>query len=223
MLGTVDHQSELLDADQLCGLLIPEDSIHHKLAVLGNKLFTDPHFADLYDSARGRHSVPPSLLAKVMLLQSLEGTSDLDTVDRRNPRSVLRRLEEDENVRLTEETRPRSRQRNRSSDGLLDDLPKTKRSRQRYRNPSRRSDIEALDIAEGSEGIIAKIERTTETLSHEHELDEIYEQELEAGRFVIGVPVTDALDKSSAQGLLEKHGGRFINYYGSWAVEELKR
>jgi hypothetical protein len=46
---------------------------------------------------------------------------------------------------------------------------------------------------------------------------------LEAGRFVIGGSVTDALDKSSTQRLLEKHGGRFINYYGSWAVEELKR
>lgn len=82
MLGTVDHQTELLDADQLCGHLIPEDSIHRKLAVLGDKLFTDADFADLYDSARGRHSVPPSLLAKVMLLQSLEGTSDRETVDR---------------------------------------------------------------------------------------------------------------------------------------------
>jgi IS5 family transposase len=82
MLGTVDHQTELLDADQLCGHLIPEDSIHRKLAVLGDRLFTDADFADLYDSARGRHSVPPSLLAKVMLLQSLEGTSDRETVDR---------------------------------------------------------------------------------------------------------------------------------------------
>jgi hypothetical protein len=71
--------------------------------------------------------------------------------------------------------------------------------------------------------VVHKIERTTETLSEEHELDEIYQRELEAGRFVIGGPVTDALDKSSAQGLLEKHGGRFINYYGSRAVEELKR
>lgn len=82
MLGTVDHQAELLDADQLCGHLIPEDSIHRKLAVLGDNLFRDADFADLYDSARGRHSVPPSLLAKVMLLQSLEGTSDRETVDR---------------------------------------------------------------------------------------------------------------------------------------------
>lgn len=82
MLGTVDHQAELLDADQLCGHLVPDDSIHRKLAVLGDKLFTDADFADLYDSGRGRHSVPPSLIAKIMLLQSLEGTSDRETVDR---------------------------------------------------------------------------------------------------------------------------------------------
>lgn len=82
MLGTVDHQAELLDADQLCGHLVPDDSIHRKLSVLGDKLFTDADFADLYDAARGRHSVPPALLAKVMLLQSLEGTSDRETVDR---------------------------------------------------------------------------------------------------------------------------------------------
>jgi len=82
MLGTVDHQAELLDADQLCGHLVPEDSIHRKLAVLGDRLFSDRDFADLYDRARGRHSVPPSLVAKVMLLQSLEGTSDRETVDR---------------------------------------------------------------------------------------------------------------------------------------------
>jgi len=34
MLGTVDHQTELLDADQLCGHLVPEGSIHRKLAAL---------------------------------------------------------------------------------------------------------------------------------------------------------------------------------------------
>jgi IS5 family transposase len=82
MLGAVDPQAELLDADQLCGHLVPKDSIHRKLAVLGDKLFTDADFSDLYDPGRGRHSVPPSLLAKVMLLQSLEGTSDREAVDR---------------------------------------------------------------------------------------------------------------------------------------------
>ncbi len=82
MLGTVDPQAEILDADQLCGHLVADDSIHRKLAVVGDKLFCDEDFSDLYDSSRGRHSVPPSMLAKVMLLQSLEGTSDRETVDR---------------------------------------------------------------------------------------------------------------------------------------------
>lgn len=82
MLGTVDPQTEILDADQICGHLVADGSIHRKLAVLGDKLFCDEDFADLYDTSRGRHSVPPSLLARVSLLQSLEGTSDRETVDR---------------------------------------------------------------------------------------------------------------------------------------------
>lgn len=82
MLGTATAQTELLDADALCGHLVAEDSIHRKLAEVGEALFTDADFADLYDPSRGRHSVPPSLLAKVLLLQSLEGTSDRETADR---------------------------------------------------------------------------------------------------------------------------------------------
>lgn len=82
MLGTATPQTELLDADSLCGHLVAEDSIHRKLAQVGEALFTDADFADLYDTSRGRHSVPPSLLAKVLLLQSLEGTSDRETIDR---------------------------------------------------------------------------------------------------------------------------------------------
>jgi hypothetical protein len=35
MLGTVDPQTEILDADQICGHLVAGDSIHRKLAVLG--------------------------------------------------------------------------------------------------------------------------------------------------------------------------------------------
>ncbi|MGH2676215.1 MAG: IS1182 family transposase [Actinomycetota bacterium] len=82
MLGTLDPQTELLDAEAYCGHLVAEESIHRKLAQVGDALFADEDFADLYDAARGRHSVPPSMLAKVLLLQSLEGTSDRETVDR---------------------------------------------------------------------------------------------------------------------------------------------
>ena len=80
MLGTVNPQVALLDADEVCGHLVPEGSIHRSLAELGEQLFSDVDFADCYDPSRGRHSVPPSLLAKVSLLASLEGTSDRETV-----------------------------------------------------------------------------------------------------------------------------------------------
>jgi transposase len=79
LLGTMDPQIELFDADELCGHLVPAESIHRKLADLGDRLFSDADFADMYE-ARGRHSVPPSLLAKVMLLQTFEGTSDRETL-----------------------------------------------------------------------------------------------------------------------------------------------
>lgn len=82
MLGTVDHQVALLDADEVCGHLVPEGSVHRSLAALGDRLFSDSDFADCYDPRRGRHSVPPSLLARVSLLQSLEGCSDREAVDR---------------------------------------------------------------------------------------------------------------------------------------------
>ncbi|MGQ0668972.1 MAG: IS1182 family transposase [Actinomycetota bacterium] len=82
MLGTLDPQTELLDSEAYCGHLVAEESIHRKLAQVGDALFTEEDFVDLYDPSRGRHSVPPSLLAKVLLLQSLEGTSDRETVDR---------------------------------------------------------------------------------------------------------------------------------------------
>jgi len=82
MLGTTDPQAELLDCQSLCGHLVAEDSIYAKLAALGDRLFTDEDFSDLFDPTKGRPSVPPSLLAKVLLLQSLEGTSDRETTDR---------------------------------------------------------------------------------------------------------------------------------------------
>lgn len=82
MLGTVDPQAELLDAESVVGHLVDDGSIYRQLAEIGDKLFTDDDFADLYDGSRGRRSVPPSQVAKVLLLQSLEGTSDRETMDR---------------------------------------------------------------------------------------------------------------------------------------------
>jgi transposase len=82
MLGTLDPQMDLLDANAVCGHLLTEGSVFRHLATLGDTLFTDDDFADLYNPGRGRHSVPPSLLAKICLLQRLEGVSDAEATER---------------------------------------------------------------------------------------------------------------------------------------------
>jgi IS5 family transposase len=82
MLGTLDPQMDLLDTDTVCGHLVREGSLYRHLATLGDALFTDADFADLFHPGRGRHSVPPSLLAKVSLLQRLEDVSDPEAVER---------------------------------------------------------------------------------------------------------------------------------------------
>lgn len=81
VLGQTDPQRELLDARQFCGHLIRPGSFYSNLAQLGDRLFCDADFADMYDPVRGRHSVPPSLLAKVQMLQSFEGLSDREAAD----------------------------------------------------------------------------------------------------------------------------------------------
>jgi IS5 family transposase len=81
VLGQTNPQRELLDARQFCGHLIRPGSFYSNLAELGDRLFCDTDFADMYDPVRGRQSVPPSLLAKVQLLQSFEGLSDREAVD----------------------------------------------------------------------------------------------------------------------------------------------
>ena len=53
------------------------------LADEGQRMFGDDYFADLYmQSTRGRPTVPARVLATVMALQSLEGLSDYEAVDR---------------------------------------------------------------------------------------------------------------------------------------------
>ena len=46
-----------------------------------DRLFPDEAFADLFDE-KGRRSVPPSVVAVVMVLQRLEGLSDREAVER---------------------------------------------------------------------------------------------------------------------------------------------
>lgn len=55
---------------------LPEGSFYALLAEHGDRIVRDEDFADCYSQRMGRPSIPPSLLAKVMLLQHRTGVSD---------------------------------------------------------------------------------------------------------------------------------------------------
>jgi hypothetical protein len=81
-LGQADRQGDLLDdVTRFCDEALPESSIYAVLYRERDRLFPDEMFADLF-SDKGRRSVPPSVLATVMVLQRLEGLSDRDAVER---------------------------------------------------------------------------------------------------------------------------------------------
>ena len=58
----------MFDAAVVMGPL-PEGSFFALLAEHGDRIVRDEDFAECYSSRMGRPSIPPSLLAKVMLLQ----------------------------------------------------------------------------------------------------------------------------------------------------------
>jgi len=81
-LGLNDRQQDLLDdVSWFCGEVLAPSSIYSVLHREGHRLFPDEMFADLF-SSRGRRSVPPSVVATVMVLQRLEGLSDREAVER---------------------------------------------------------------------------------------------------------------------------------------------
>jgi len=81
-LGQAERQGNLLDdVMRFCGEALAEHSIYSFLHRERDRLFSDEMFADLFDE-RGRRSVPPSVVAVVMVLQRLEGLSDREAVER---------------------------------------------------------------------------------------------------------------------------------------------
>ena len=81
-LGLASSQGNLFnDMEQFCDQVLSECSIYAVLHREHNRLFPDEMFADLF-SDRGRRSVPPSVVATVMVLQRLEGLSDREAVER---------------------------------------------------------------------------------------------------------------------------------------------
>src|SRR4051795_6559412 len=82
-LGLAPRQTALLGSTAvLCDERVAEGSIYGLLHRECHRLFADELFADLFCDGRGRRSVPPRVVAVVMVLQRIEGCSDREAVDR---------------------------------------------------------------------------------------------------------------------------------------------
>src|SRR5215210_7581297 len=76
MLGKRGPQRGLFEADTVYGDFVGRDTFYGFLAAQRGVLFRDEDFAALYTLDNGRPSVPPSLLATALVLQTYDGVSD---------------------------------------------------------------------------------------------------------------------------------------------------
>jgi hypothetical protein len=80
-LGLTPTQSDVFTTTSFCDERVAADSIYGLLHRECFQLFPDELFADLFCDV-GRRSVPPMIVAVVMVLQRIEGCSDREAVDR---------------------------------------------------------------------------------------------------------------------------------------------
>ncbi len=81
-MGLAPRQADLFRSTTgFCGPRVAPGSIYGLLHRECHRLFPDEMFADLFTDV-GRRSVPPSIVAVVMVLQRIEGCSDREAVDR---------------------------------------------------------------------------------------------------------------------------------------------
>ncbi len=78
MLGKRSDQRGLWEADRLYLDYVGQDTFYGLLASLRGQLFRDDDFAEIYCPDNGRDSVPPSLLATALLLQTYDKVSDAE-------------------------------------------------------------------------------------------------------------------------------------------------
>src|SRR5919197_3328647 len=76
MLGKRGPQRGLFEADTLWADFVGQRTLYGFLASQRDELFRDEDFAALYCRDNGRPSVPPSLLATALVLQTYDGVSD---------------------------------------------------------------------------------------------------------------------------------------------------
>ena len=81
MQGVERADRELLDAQALVGHLVAEGSMFAFLAAHRQDLFADEEFEDLFPSGKGRPSIPASVMASILMLQTLHDLSDRETAE----------------------------------------------------------------------------------------------------------------------------------------------
>ena len=82
MLGKRSIQAGLFNADCMYLDFVGRESFYGFLAAQRSCIFRDEDFADLYCLDNGRNSVPPSLMATVLLLQAHDRVSDEEAKNR---------------------------------------------------------------------------------------------------------------------------------------------
>jgi transposase len=81
MLAVADPRQQGLFDAAWCGRVVPRDSFYGLLAEHGERIVRDGDFADCYSERRGRPSIPPSILAKILLLEYRCGLSDRQAME----------------------------------------------------------------------------------------------------------------------------------------------
>jgi transposase len=81
MQGMERADRQLLDAQALVGHLVAPGSMFAFLAAHRQDLFGDNEFEDLFPSGKGRPSIPASVMASILVLQTLHDLSDRDTAE----------------------------------------------------------------------------------------------------------------------------------------------
>ena len=82
MIGKRSAQQALFDVGNVFDLSLSPTSFYGQLAKVSERLFDDDDFAELYSDKVGRPSVPPSLLALLVLLQAHDNVSSEEAIDR---------------------------------------------------------------------------------------------------------------------------------------------
>lgn len=82
MLSKENPQKSFFDPEQICGNLIEEGSFYHTLHKLGTAIISDEDFKEMYCEDNGRPSVPPAIMAKILLLQRYDDVSDREAAYR---------------------------------------------------------------------------------------------------------------------------------------------